>query len=358
MYYFASQLTIMRSYSRYFLFFSLIFLFNVAQAQDKQFKIGSIGFYNLENLFDINDDDDVRDTEFTPEGKNLWSQERYEEKLANMAFVISQIGLDLCPSGLSVLGVCEIENRSVLEDLVAHPLLADRDYQIVHQNSPDERGIDVALLYQASHFTLDEARSLELILIKDDGERNFTRDILVVSGTFDDERMHFMVNHWPSRSGGEKRSEGGRRAAAELCRTAVDSIYKVEPEAKIIIMGDLNDNPNNKSVVKDLQSTGVLKGLKKQGLYNPMHGMFRQGNGTTAWRDSWSLFDQLIVSEPLINAKSHSYTYHKAKIHNPAMLKQANGKYKGYPFRTFAGGQYKGGYSDHFPVYVYLTKEL
>ncbi len=358
MYYFTPQLTDMKKFIPFFSLVCLLFLFNVAQAQEKQYKVGAIGFYNLENLFDIKDDEDVRDTEFTPEGRNLWSQERYEEKLANMAYILSEIGLDLCPSGLSVIGVCEIENRSVLEDLVAHPLLADRNYQIVHQDSPDERGIDVALLYQASHFTLDQARSLELILIKDDGERNFTRDILVVSGEFDDERMHFMVNHWPSRSGGEKRSEGGRRAAAELCRTAVDSIYTEEPNAKIIIMGDLNDNPNNKSVVKDLKSTGVLKGLKKQGLYNPMLNMFRQGNGTTAWRDSWSLFDQLIVSEPLVNAGSKTYKYHSAKIFKPALLKQANGQYKGYPFRTFAGGQYKGGYSDHFPVYVYLTKEL
>lgn len=356
-----SQLTkktiMIKSYSLSFLI-AFVLLSQTLHSQDKKLKISAIGYYNLENLFDTNDDENVRDTEFSPEGKNLWDEDRYQEKLANMAYAISQIAIELCPSGLSILGVSEIENRGVLEDLVAHPMLKDRNYQIIHKDSPDERGIDVALLYQKSHFSPDEIRSLEHFMFRDNGERNFTRDVLVVSGTFDGDRIHVLVNHWPSRSGGQKRSESGRRGAADLCRQAVDSIYKIEPAAKIFILGDLNDNPTNKSITKNLRASGNLKGLKGQDLYNPMHPLYRTGHGSNAWRDTWSLFDHVIISKPLIHKNPKELKYHKAVIFNKSFLTQPNGKYKGYPFRTFSNGQYQGGYSDHFPVFVYLTKEL
>ncbi len=343
---------------KYILFILSCSIISSAIAQEKQVKVAAIGFYNLENLFDTEDTKGVRDTEFTPDGKNLWDENRYQEKLANMAFVLSEVGKELCPSGLSVIGVCEIENKKVLEDLVAHPLLAERKYEIVHYDSKDERGIDVALLYQANHFTPDNSRTVELVLMDDDGDRNYTRDILVVSGDFDGERFHFLVNHWPSRSGGQKRSEPGRRMAGEKTQVAVDSIYKVDPDAKIIVMGDLNDNPNNKSVTKDLMCMSKIKNLSKQDMYNPMTSIFRNGRGTTAWRDTWSLFDQIIISAPLVNARGNQYKYHTTQIFNPNYLKNPNGQYKGYPYRTFAGGQYQGGYSDHFPVYLYITKDI
>lgn len=336
----------------------LLFFTSWGQAQERQYKILSVGFYNLENLFDTLDTDLVRDTEFTPSGRNLWNSEKYEEKIANMAYVISQIGIEKSPTGLSIIGVCEIENKQVLEDLVAHPLLESRNYKIVHHDSPDERGIDVALLYQANHFELSNVNTYYVQMFNPNGEQNFTRDMLLVSGALDQEEFHIMVNHWPSRSGGEQRSAPFRALASSVCRQAYDSLYQINPEAKVLVMGDLNDNPNNESLTTHLLAVGNAKKAKKDILFNPMMDMFKKGLGSNAYRDTWSLFDQIILSAPLLKNKGGGYYYHKASIYNPPYLRRASGQYKGYPKRTYAGGQYLGGYSDHFPVFVYLVKEI
>jgi len=330
---------------------------DILMAQDDQYKIATVGFYNVENLFDIEDTPDVRDSEFTPDGSKGWNAEKYEEKLANLCYVINDMGADKVKTGISILGVSEIENASVLEDLVNHPNLKDKEFGIVHYDSPDERGIDVALLYRTKHFKVTNSKPY-FVDISKEGKINYTRDILLVSGELDGDPMHFLVNHWPSRSGGEKRSEPGRAKAAQVAKTIVDSLNVLETNPKIIIMGDLNDNPTNKSLVEHLGAKNKLRTVKSQELYNPMADLFRKGYGSNAWRDTWSLFDQVVVSEALLDEKAPGFHYHKAEIHNKRYLTQSIGQYKGYPFRTFVGDAFQGGFSDHFPVYVYLVKKL
>ena len=340
------------------LFLLLSFSIFVAHAQEVQYKIGCIGFYNFENLFDTLDAPDVRDEEFTPQGSKRYDTELYQEKLDHLTKVVAELGIDKTPDGISILGVSEVENRKVLEDFVNHPRLKDRNYQIVHYDSPDFRGIDVGLLYQPKYFQPTSSKAHPLLIYNKDGSRRHTRDVLLVSGLFDGEPLHIMVNHWPSRSGGESATQAYRNAGALLCKNLSDSLRQADPKAKIIIMGDLNDDPISPSVRKVLAAKGKKSQVRPDGFYNPMYQLYKKGIGTLAWRDAWSLFDQLIINEPLINTKQGGYQYYQVVVHNKKYLTQATGQYQGYPFRTFVGDNYLGGYSDHFPVYLYLVKAI
>ncbi len=344
---------------RYFLIITLFLAsFQSSLFAQKEYKIGCIGFYNFENLFDTLDTPDVRDTEFTPSGKRLYNSKIYYEKLDNLADVVSQLGTKNTPDGVSLLGVCEIENKEVLEDFVQRPKIKDRDYQIVHYNSIDKRGIDVALLYQPKYFTVESSRPIRNHIKNREGEPIFTRDILLVSGVYDGDPMHILVNHWPSRRGGEKATEPLRNQAAFACKKIVDSLEKVNPYARVIVMGDLNDDPTNPSCKKVLNAKRDKENLKKGEMYNPMYDYYKRGIGTTAYRDAWSLFDQIIMSRGLIEPNDDGYQYFKTTIFNERFLVQKTGRYEGYPFRTYSFDTYQGGYSDHFPVFVYLVKEI
>lgn len=322
----------------------------------KDYKVACVGFYNFENLFDTEDDPDIRDEEFTPEGEKAWDQSKYEEKLDNLAKVVAQVGADLTPDGLALLGVAEIENRKVLEDFAQRAAVKSRNYQVVHFDSPDKRGIDVALLYQAKYFEVTESKAHTLDL-KRDGKRVYTRDVLQVSGIFDGELVHVLVNHWPSRRGGEEASAPLRNAAAQLCKDIIAGIKKEDPKAKVIIMGDLNDDPVSPSVKKILAAKKNKNKVKKNGYFNPMYQYYKKGLGTLAYRDAWSLFDQIILSKPLLNERQEGYFFYKAGIFRKPWLLQTSGQYKGYPKRAFVGSEWKDGYSDHLPVYVYLLKK-
>ena len=331
------------------------FHFQNADAQEKTYKIGCVGFYNFENLFDTLDNPITKDEEFTPSGEKLYNSKIYNEKLDNLAKVVSEVGIKQTPDGVAVLGVSEIENRLVLEDFVKNERIADRNYQIVHYDSEDFRGIDVALLYNPKYFEEEKSRIIPVMLYDDKGERKFTRDVLVVEGSFDGENMHFLVNHWPSRRGGEKATAPYRNAAADVCKAYADSVMKVNADAKIFIMGDLNDDPISGSVAKHLRAEGKKEKVKKGGLFNPMYGMYKKGQGTLAYRDAWSLFDQIILSEGALS-DDDGYFFYRAEIFKERYLQQKTGRYKGYPMRTYSWGEYIGGYSDHFPVCVYLLK--
>lgn len=324
----------------------------------QQYKVACIGFYNFENLFDTLDTPDVRDTEFTPNGDKLYGTKIYQEKLDHLSKVVSEIGTELTPDGPALLGVSEIENRSVLEDFVAHPNVADRNYQIIHFDSPDKRGVDVALLYQARYFRPLSSRAIPLMIYRENGERQYTRDILYVAGELDGDTVHVMVNHWPSRGGGEALTAPLRNAGAQICKNICDSLTQIDQDAKIFIMGDLNDNPISPSVKDVLDAKRTTAETRKGGLYNPMYEMYKQGSGTLAWRDTWSLFDQIILSKGTLSSRNEGYYFHKAYVFKKRYLVQKNGQFKGYPFRTFAGDTYLGGYSDHFPVYVFLLKKV
>ena len=272
-----------------------------------------------------------------------------------MAKVISQIATDVTPDGIAVLGVSEIENRGVLEDLVKEDAIKEHNYKIVHYDSPDRRGVDVGLLYQPKYFQVINTNSHTLYM----EDTNFrTRDQLVVTGILDGEKVHIVVNHWPSRSGGEKKSRPKRNAAGKLSRFIVDSLLTLNKNAKIIVMGDLNDDPVNPSVKEHLRAKGKESQLEEGDLFNPMYKMYQDGIGSLAYRDSWNIFDQVIISQALMGEDKSDYKFYKAKVYNKNFLLQKDGRYAGYPFRTFAGGIYLGGYSDHFPVFIYLIKEV
>lgn len=343
----------------YLLFIYLVLVTNSESIYGQnQYKLVTVGFYNLENLFDTEDDPKINDEEFLPNGSYAWTKDKYEEKLANMAYVISQLGVESAPQGLSLLGVSEIENRGVLEDLAKQPLIKDRNYQIIHYDSPDLRGIDVALLYNPIHFKPISSKPVFLNIKGEGGERQFTRDILFVHGVLDGDTVSVLVNHWPSRSGGEEASAYKRVLAAKLCRSLVDSLYDANPGFKIIIMGDLNDDPTSPSIKNHLRAKGKKDEVETRDVFNPMFDLYRRGFGSNAYRDAWSLFDQIIISAPFLNTDDSGYQYYKTNIFNKQFLIQASGQYKGYPFRTFSGSTYQGGYSDHYPVLIYLTKKV
>ena len=327
--------------------------------QDKTYRAHTIAFYNVENLFDTENDPITYDDDRTPDGKDHWTEEIYQDKVSKMARVISEIGADVTNNAPALIGLAEIENRKTVEALANDPKLLAKDYGIAHFDSPDRRGIDVALMYQKALFKPTNISKHELLIYDnvDTSKRVYTRDQLLVSGLLDGDMMHVIVNHWPSRSGGEARSRKKRIAAAALNMKIIDSLQSNDPYAKIITMGDLNDDPTSPSVKKTMKASGKKEKVKDDMLYNPMEPMFKKGIGTLAYRDGWNLFDQIIISAPLLDKDFSTYRYYKAGIYNKNYLSNPKGRYKGYPYRSFANGGYTGGYSDHFPVYVYLIKE-
>jgi predicted extracellular nuclease len=345
----------MRNILVFFLFLGVI---GSLFSQEKSYKVGCIGFYNVENLFDTLDTPDVFDEEFTPGGAKLYGTEIYLDKLSKLSSVISQIGLELTPDGVALLGVAEVENRAVLEDLAAQEALKARNYQIVHYDSPDRRGIDVGLLYNPKYFQVLNSRVIPMASYLEGEEPRFTRDILLVSGLFDGEPLHVLVNHWPSRRGGESASSPLREMAALQCKKIVDSLCTAEGAPKILIMGDFNDDPTNTSLKDVLRASKKIKDVRPCGLFNPYWEIHAKGSGTLAYRDTWNLFDQVIASHALIDKGKGGYQFYQAKIFSRPFMVQRSGHFKGYPLRTFSGDAYLGGYSDHFPVYVFLLKEV
>ncbi len=319
-------------------------------AQNKKLAPYALAFYNLENLFDTINVNSNFDLEYSPKGAKQWDSKKYNSKLNNMAFVLSQLAREVCPLGPAVIGVSEIENRSVLEDLVKRDALANLNLQIVHYDSPDRRGIDVALLYNPLLFSVISSKTFPLIVSKYPDFKS--RDVLLVSGSMGGEKIHILVNHWPSRGN----AEHFRIASAELNRQIHDSIKVAEPDAKIIIMGDLNDDPANKSIKNVLGAKGKRKDVKKNELFNPMADLHSKGIGSLGYQGSWNLFDQIVISDNLLGDDRSTFKFWKAEIFNRDFLIQKEGQYKGYPLRTHSSNSFLNGYSDHFPVLIYLVK--
>lgn len=323
----------------------ILFLnFTLATAQPNNSPTQAIvGFYNLENLFDTVDDPKTIDEEFLPGGTNNWTDERYAIKLANMSKVIAGFYPD-------ILGVSEIENRKVLEDLVQHPNIAAKRYQIIHFDMDDARGVDVALLYRASVF---KPFSIKKLPIRKPDEPAFrTRDILWVKGLFLGDTLHVAVNHWPSRRGGK---EDARLLAATVLRNAVDSVLTINPKANIVMLGDFNDDPNNRSIKKILLASDDHQ--KKNSLINAGEPTFKKGYGSLSFNGIWNLFDQVIISSALSDQAGVDYSPETFTVFAQRWMFVEDGKYKGTPKRTFSSGVFNPeGYSDHFPVFIVLRK--
>ena len=332
-------------------------LFTVASlsAQDKPY---SVVFYNLENLFDIYNDPETHDDEFTPQGVKQWNQTRYEKKLWNMERVLFDIAAQQKDYPI-VIGVSEIENRTVLEDLISQPKLRGGNYRICHYDSPDARGVDVAFLYRADVFKLEGSDNIKLHV---DGLPNFrTRDLVVMWGTIEGEPFYFLVSHWPSRLGGKEASQFKRDACATQIREIKDSLLRENPATKVIVMGDFNDDATDASLVEVMGAKGDVNDLQPGDFFNPYNEMLRAGLGTLAYQDEWNLFDNICVTENLVNAEKGTLRIIKGKkfygniFTRPYML-QLEGQYKNYPLRTFVSNNFQDGYSDHFPVYIYIGK--
>jgi predicted extracellular nuclease len=312
----------------------------------------TIGFYNVENLFDTVDNKYKEDEDFLPEGKLKWNTKRYETKLDHLAKVISELGGNELPD---VLGMCEVENRVVVQDLISQPLLKPGKYDIAHFESPDERGIDVALIFKKKVFTLIESKAFKINFPEDPKDK--TRDILLVKLVKNKkDTICFIVNHWPSRLGGTEISEPKRRYVAKRVREVFDSLLAKNFQQKVIIMGDFNDEPSNKSISEDLKCKFDKSQLSYNDLYNPMMDLKNAGKGSIVYRKENEMIDQFMLSQSLcFDGNKMHYISGSAQVNMPDYLVETEEKYKGSPLRTYAGAKYLGGYSDHFAVSIKLT---
>ncbi|AUC86041.1 endonuclease [Polaribacter sp. ALD11] len=311
-------------------------------------KITTIGFYNVENLFDTVDDPKTFDDDYTTDGKRKWTDKRYRIKIKKLSSVISKLGLNRSKYPPAIVGLVEVENAKVVSDLVYSSNLKKHHYGFVHHDSPDERGIDVALLYNKQFFELLTSETFPVFLNNDEGERDYTRDILKVTGNLRGELVHIFVNHWPSRREGIVESEPKRVIAAETARTIIAQIKGTHFDAKIIVMGDFNDNPTSNSV----------KTLVSDDFINPMESILNpEKRGSLTYNGKWNLFDQILFSKNFLEQKEGKLHFKHAEVFNKEWLKIFKGKLKGSPFRTYIGPWYQGGFSDHFPVYAFLKKE-
>ena len=354
--------------------YTILFLLSLsfglyAQDGEKGKRNYVIGFYNLENLFDTYNDPAKNDEEFLPEGKNKWTEAKYAKKLHNMASVIRTMA-DANGRFHTILGVSEIENRLVLEDLVSQPEIADANYQIVHYDGPDRRGVDVALLYKPEQFTYINSESIpftfegsaiEFAMNREQQDNFRTRDILMVHGTIDGEHFAFYVAHLPSRiggKGGDLRSRGG-----EIIYNHALGMMEKYPGIKIAVMGDMNDNPTDDSMAVYLHGKENPQEVGKTDFYSPFLSMYKQGFGSLAYQGEWSIYDLILINENLLNAPEGGLKIRTAdkKGHYGVVFRRPftvtqKGQYKGYPFRTFSNGSFIGGYSDHFPTYIVVSK--
>lgn len=308
-------------------------------------EIYTIAFYNVENLFDTTNDPLIHDNDFLPNSLKRWTPKRYQKKILKLGTVISKIGEENTTNAPIIVGLAEVENQKVLSDLVNSKNLVDENYSFVHFDSLDERGIDVALLYKPDIFKVDYSETFSVYLQNDMGYQDYTRDILLVKGQLNNENISIIVNHWSSRREGTKETEFKRIAAAKVVNSVIETLEKEDPNTKIIVMGDFNDNPNCKSLI-------LLEEESK--LYNPFKTVWSRDNGSLNHRFQWNLFDQILFSTNFFDTNNSNLDFKDAQVFNSKFLTQYEGKYKGQPFRTFVGNKYKGGYSDHFPIYIQL----
>ncbi len=316
----------------------------------------TFAFYNVENLFDTENDPEKLDDEFTPDGKREWDEKRYNKKLKRISKVLNEINSKELPE---IIGLCEVENLKVLEDLISQAKLKDGNYGIVHKDSPDMRGIDVALLYRQDEFKVLSQENLEVKALLSDMSR--TRDILYVKGkTNNSEIFHIFVNHWSSRRGGLRKTEQKRITAATILRKRISRILSLNPNSKIFIMGDFNDEPTNSSVSNILKANNKRTNSETKELYNLLYDRHNiLGEGTQNYKGRWYMFDQLIVSQFVLKDKDgYQIGFNGGHVFNEKFLLYRNTKIgKFVPERTFQGKKYIGGYSDHLPVYMILRKK-
>ena len=338
-----------------------------ALAGEKKYALYGIGFYNLENLFDTCHDAGKNDYQYLPDGQNRWNGLKYSHKLRNMARVLAEMGTDRTPQGCAVIGVSEVENARCLTDLCEQKPLKKRGFQFCHVEGPDKRGVDCALLYNPKLFKVTNVTLVPYIYTKPEDSDRATRGFLTVKGILAGERVAVIVNHLPSRAATSfYREEGGRQI-----RQVKDALLAEDPKVKIFVMGDMNDDPQDKSMAVSLGAKRKMKDVEDGGLWNPWWDVLASGNGTLQYDGKWNLFDQIIISRSLIDPKTmrnkdfkpgdvdcRTLKYYRHQIFRRDYLFQKEGKYKGNTLRTHAGGSWLDGFSDHLPTVLYVVKEM
>jgi predicted extracellular nuclease len=312
-------------------------------------KLLTVAFYNIENLFDIYNDEKTNDDEFLPTSTKKWTKKRYERKIEKLGFVISKIGFNSTEKPPSIIGLAEVENSLVIKDLINSQYLTVHNYAIVHQDSNDERGIDVALLYNRDEFCVETSEVFSIYIETLEGERDYTRDILLVSGILDGDPIHIIVNHWPSRRNGEEESSYKRMIAAKKVVEIIKNLKTKFESPKIMVIGDFNDNPNDLSIQHLIDN---------EALFNTTEILWSRDRGSLNHDFQWNLFDQIMVSNNLLEPSQNGYHFESVNIFDSKFVSHSKGKYKGQPFRTYIGKKYMGGFSDHFPVYIQLKKPI
>ena len=305
----------------------------------------TIAFYNIENLFDIKNNPHTHDNDFLPTSQKRWTPKRYQKKLLKLGSIIPKIGNEDNQIAPVIIGLAEVENANVISDLINNKNLIEENYDFIHYDSMDERGIDVALLYKPDIFKVEHSETFSVYLENEKGMQDYTRDILLVQGLLNNENINIIVNHWSSRREGVKETEFKRIAGANAVNAIIKTLKTENSDAKIIVMGDFNDNPNSKSI-KLLE--------EESNLYNPFKTVWSRDNGSLSHNFQWNLFDQILFTTNFFDTNNSKLIFSNAKVFNSKILTQNHGKYKGQPFRTFVGKKYKGGYSDHFPVFIEL----
>lgn len=306
-------------------------------------SLHTVAFYNTENLFDVFGDTTIYDDDFLPRAAKKWTRQRYEQKLLKLGSVISKIGFESTKKPPVLIGLAEVENDTVLQDLVKSKDLAPYHYGFVHFDSLDERGIDVALLYIKDEFRIETSKAFPIEMVEDSGKRDFTRDILLVTGFLNDSKIHVLVNHWPSRHEGRDETEYKRMIAAKRLTEIITQLTTEDRNIQIIVMGDFNDNPNSQSILK----------LKNENqLFNTMESVWSYSRGSANHEFAWIQFDQILLSSNFMPQGPGPFKLISADIFDEKFLTQKDGKFRGQPFRTYVGKKYKGGFSDHFPVYI------
>lgn len=323
----------------------------------KKYKVLAVGFYNVENLFNPENDTTKLDEDFTPNGDYHYTYDVYNQKLHNIATVISKMGTDVTPDGAAIVGIAEIENDMAIKDLLKQPELKERNYQYVWFPTPDVRGISTAFLYNPKYFQLINAVPFKVDLTKV-GQTRPTRNVTYVTGVLaGNDTVHIMVNHWPSRSGGETETMPHRAVAAGVDKHIVDSLMAMNPNSKIIIMGDLNDNPTDASILKVLKAKADTTNIASTDIYNPWIKIFKRGTGTEIFQGQWNLLDQIMLSGAFITNNNNKWKYLRTQIFKKDFIMHQSGPEQGYPHRSFTIDRtWDNGYSDHFPTLIYLVQ--
>ena len=335
----------------------LVVIVSFAIAQQRKGRMIAVGFYNVENFFHPTNDSLKNDDDFTPDGTYHYSFDIYRQKLDNIAKVIQELATDVTPDGAALVGIAEIENDSVLTDLVNHPKLKSRNYKFVWFPTPDVRGISTAFLYNPKYFTLIDAKPYRVPL-ETVGQPRPTRNVLYVTGILaGNDTIHVTVNHWPSRSGGVAETNPFRELAATVNKQIADSLMAYNPATKMIIMGDLNDNPVDPSIRKVLKAQADTAKVELTGIYNPWIRLFKKGIGTEMFDGQWNLLDQIMLTGGFLKNTNNKWAYLTNRIFRKDFLINQAPEENGHPHRSFTVDRvWDNGYSDHLPVIVYLIQ--